>query len=398
MWYFDEVYHGYTAVEYARNNPAAYDPWASSPPGVAFEWVHPPLAKLIMSWSVHLFGPVSWAWRLPSAFFGTAVIGLTGVLAWVWFKDARLSLLASTFLALDGLVLVMSRLAMNDVFFLTFLLAALITYTLMWRSQSRERFVTWSILCGVTLGLALASKWTTVYILPVLGLDIAWRWWQSGKIFWKTLLPVGVSLGIFPIVMYLLAHTQYFSWGYTWSDFIMLQKQIWWYHTGLEATHPYQSTPLQWFLDIRPVWFFSGSTAEVSQNIYALGNPIFFWSGLVAVIFFAKRILLDSVSRAQNWTESFLFTCFLAVWLPWTFSPRIMFFYHFLPALPFLAIILARQIRLHERSTGKHSFVQTSVVLAGMAVWLIIFFPHLTALPVDRSWADSIYYIIPSWR
>ena len=30
--------------------------------------------------------------------------------------------------------------------------------------------------------------------------------------------------------------------------------------------------------------------------------------------------------------------CFLAFWLPWAFSPRIMFLYHFSPSIPFLSL------------------------------------------------------------
>jgi hypothetical protein len=29
---------------------------------------------------------------------------------------------------------------------------------------------------------------------------------------------------------------------------------------------------------------------------------------------------------------------------------------------------------------------------------LIIFYPHLTGLPVSAMWAQKIYYILPTWR
>lgn len=396
QWYFDEVYHGYTAVEYAKGNKAAYDPWANSPPGVAFEWVHPPLAKLIMSWSVMVFGPTSWAWRLPSAFFGTAVVGLTGILAWLWTKDQRVAWLASLFLALDGLNLVMSRVAMNDVFFLTFILLALISYTLAWEKTYNPRWIT---LSAVALGAALASKWTTLYITPVIAADLLWRWQRSRKAYWPPIWHAGVLFVILPPLLYLLSYSQYFAWGYSWENFVMLQKQIWWYHTGLEATHPYQSTPLQWILNLRPVWFYSSSTAFVSQNIYALGNPFFFWSGIVAVFYQIHSLIKQQKSnKPSDWGQVQMVMCYFALWVPWTFSPRIMFFYHYLPALPFLAIMLAKTLTQLERKDPRNYVVINIGLIGLMALWFLLFFPHLTALPVTAFWHKELFYFIPTWR
>lgn len=401
-WYFDEVYHGFTAVEMADGNRDVYDPWAAPPPNVAYEWVHPPLAKLIMAGSVWIFGAESWAWRLPSAIFGTAVIGLTGTLAWIWWGNARLALLASSILALDGLVLVMSRLAMNDVFFLSFLLLSLIAYSLSWKKQ---RWYIWVGVAAVSLGAALASKWTTLYILPLFGLDTIMRLWQDHqahlrdkkksilRLFW-----IGIIFAVAVPALYLLSHTQYFVWGYTWSEFIMLQKQIWWYHTQLVATHPYQSTPWQWILDLRPVWFYSGSTALESRNIYALANPVFLWSGLVATGILTYKTWL---SRPLDWASARVILAYVSLWLPWVISPRIMFFYHYLPALPFLAIILAKVMTDFENISPDKTPRRTQAITIWFclaALWLIVFYPHLTGLPVSLSWASEVYYFIPSWR
>lgn len=402
-WYFDEVYHGFTAVEYAKGNKDAYDPWASAPiPDVAYEWVHPPLAKIIMSWSVSLFGPVSWAWRLPSVFFGTAVIGLTGILAWVWFRNGRLALLASTFLAVDGLTFVMSRLAMNDVFFLTFLLLCLIFYSLAW--QKPNRFIVFILAAAVAFGAAISSKWTTIYLTPVLGIDLLYRWGNSRKFVWRPLLVTSLAFILLVPAMYLLSHAYYFAWGYTWADFVMLQKQIWWYHTGLDATHPYQSVPWQWLFDLRPVWFYSGTENGWSKNIYALGNPIFFWAGLVAVGLQLRQIIKNTLLRIPTpWPAILVLLTYVCLWLPWTFSPRIMFFYHYLPALPFLAIALAKGLVTFE--TGPDQTLShlsrirfTLILFSLMAGWFIIFYPQLSATPISLEWAQKIYYVLPSWR
>lgn len=49
QYIYDEVYHAYTAGQYAAGNRDAYV-WYTQPPreGVAYEWTHPPLGKLLL--------------------------------------------------------------------------------------------------------------------------------------------------------------------------------------------------------------------------------------------------------------------------------------------------------------------------------------------------------------
>jgi len=62
---FDEVYHVPTLRAYSQNNPAGYEWWQTAPePNTAYDWLHPPLAKLIQAASVKILGDNSFAWRL----------------------------------------------------------------------------------------------------------------------------------------------------------------------------------------------------------------------------------------------------------------------------------------------------------------------------------------------
>ena len=62
---FDEVYHGFTAKEYAKGEIKAWEWWNTPPPGVAYEWTHPPLAKEIMAVSLKIFNTEDpWGWRI----------------------------------------------------------------------------------------------------------------------------------------------------------------------------------------------------------------------------------------------------------------------------------------------------------------------------------------------
>ncbi len=84
---FDEVYHGFTAKEYLKGSKDAWNPWAVSPNGVAYEWLHPPISKEIMTLSMFLLKSTDpWAFRLPGAILGVVSIFLVFKIGILLFK------------------------------------------------------------------------------------------------------------------------------------------------------------------------------------------------------------------------------------------------------------------------------------------------------------------------
>src|SRR5258708_10049070 len=81
---------------------------------------HPPLAKEFMALSILVFGDTSFAWRFFSALFGFGSIILIYLISYYLFKNRRVALLYALVASLDGLLLFMSRIAMNDSYFLFF--------------------------------------------------------------------------------------------------------------------------------------------------------------------------------------------------------------------------------------------------------------------------------------
>jgi dolichyl-phosphate-mannose--protein O-mannosyl transferase len=244
-------------------------------------------------------------------------------------------------------------------------------------------------------GLALATKWTAVYLLAVLGMDFLASWvFRRRRYSLKALLAVFASLVLLPAGVYLASYAQYFRMGYDWPAFGALQKQMWMYHTGLKATHAYQSKPWQWALNLRPVWLYSRSGPDGRiADIYDLGNSVVLYLGLGAM----ASLAVQGLRRAQ-WPAAFLLAAYLVLWLPWSLSPRIMFFYHYLPAVPMLCVAggLLLDRWLENRRRWVRLIGWTVPILA--AAWFVFFFPHMTAIPVGRAWSDAAYYWIPSWR
>jgi dolichyl-phosphate-mannose--protein O-mannosyl transferase len=229
----------------------------------------------------------------------------------------------------------------------------------------------------------------------LLGADFLVSWvFRLRRYSLKDLIGVFGCLAVLPAAAYLAAYGQYFAMGYTWRDFIELQHQMWLYHTGMAASHPYQSTPWQWLLNVRPVWLYAHNRQDGRvANIYNLGNSVVLYFGLVAMAALAMRQF-----RRPIWPALFLLAGYLILWAPWSLSPRLMFFYHYLPAVPLLCV--ASGLLLDRWQANRHRWIRVAAwsVVGLSAAWFIFFFPHMTAISVPPWWANSAYYWIPSWR
>ncbi|MFH1955419.1 MAG: phospholipid carrier-dependent glycosyltransferase [Patescibacteria group bacterium] len=155
--YFDEVYHAFTARLILHNDPKAWEWWNPHPEGFAYEWTHPPLAKLGMLLGMKMFGENSFGWRFPGALLGVGSVLLVFLLASEIFKDKLTGILSSAVFALDGLPVVMSRIGMNDSYILFFVLLSIYLFI---KKQD--------YLSAFSFGLALSSKWSVIWAIPIL--------------------------------------------------------------------------------------------------------------------------------------------------------------------------------------------------------------------------------------
>lgn len=377
-FYFDEVYNAFTTLEFVKGKRAAYEWWHPSPGGgTAYGWTHPPLAKLISALGVLAFGPNSFGWRVTNVLVGVGVIYLTYLISLDLLNAKRYALVAAALAATDGLLLVQSRINMNDIvatFFVLLSFWAFIRYRLRATRPALVRL-------GLMLGLLVSTKWTGLYAVALFG---TWLVFSHRKI-----ILLGVSLLVIPAAVYLLSYSQYFILGGTWKNFLELQKQMWWYNTNLEASHAYQSPWWSWPLMLRPVWYFVDYGKDTVANIYAQGNPILWWLGLPAILFTIYYSL-----KTKSWRTWLIVVGYLSFWLPWAAAPRVMFIYHYLPAVPFLCIALAYSAS--QISISHRKFVVIGI--CGLVIGIFVYFyPHWTGLPVSLAWAQQ-YFWLTSWR
>jgi predicted membrane-bound dolichyl-phosphate-mannose-protein mannosyltransferase len=110
-------------------------------------------------------GSNAFAWRLAGIIFGAILVGLIYLLAATMFRRRRIAALAAAFVAVDGMSYVMSRIAMNDIYVATFIVAAYLLFWQVW-SGRWKRSAWWALpLVGVLIGLAASSKWVGWYAL-----------------------------------------------------------------------------------------------------------------------------------------------------------------------------------------------------------------------------------------
>ena len=388
--YFDEVYHATTAQQYLRGE----DPT---------EWVHPPTAKLLIAVGVALFGYEPWAWRLVPALAGTLLGPLFLMLAWRVTPTGRAALLATALLLLDGVFLVQSRVAMTNVFAVLFqILSALLVL----RAATEDRLsVARTAGAGVALGLALSTRWTSLWAWGFLGLvflalrarRILEKSDRPRSVWVRELALAGLTFGALPVAVYFASYVPWMMQGHTVADVVRLQGSIWDYHSQLSATHNYFSPWWTWPWLYRPTWYFWWSNDQWVRGIVALGNPAIWWVSVPAVIW-----ALVGGLRAADPRRVFAGAGFCLLYLPWALSPRTLNFGHYLfEALPYACLALG--MLLDRAWDGRFGYgARGYLVLA--ALLFLLFLPLYTAIPVSQTlwafrfpWGGGLWTWFPSW-
>ena len=381
IYIFDEVYHVPTIRAYSQNNPQGYEYWQKAPePNTAYDWLHPPLAKLFQAGSIKILGDNSLAWRLPSAIFGTASIAALYFLALTIFKNQKIALLSAAIFSLDGLQLTMSRITMNDIFLTTWLIFTLKFFYQFLTTKTKTKTKKYLYLTGLFTGLSLATKHSAILLYPIFAFWLLPQLIKSKSKF-RFFLSLNLNLILLPLLIYFLSYTQFFLQGHTLEQFKQLHQQIYWYQTNLSATHDYQSKAWQWPLLIRPVWFHVKYFPNKIANIYNFGNPAIFWGGLVAVFY----------TLAQKLTKktAYLFISYFILFFPFVFSPRIMFLHHYLPALSILPIIISQAIYKQKKLTIYYLILT--------AILFLFFYPINTAIPIPKRLLKYFFWF-PTWK
>jgi dolichyl-phosphate-mannose--protein O-mannosyl transferase len=361
---FDEVYHAKTALQYLQGERPT-------------EWVHPPTAKLLIAIGVWLFGYEPWAWRLLPALAGIAIAPVFYYLARTVLATERAAVLAAVLLLADGVYLVQSRTAMTNIFAVLFQLAACLFVV---RSGLQDRLpvkgMAWA---GLFLGLALSTRWTSLWATGFLGLVLlALR--QERILRLRELSLTTLAFAALPVALYVLSYLPWQQQGREWSELWPHQKDIWNYHATLNAEHPYFSKWWTWPWLVRPTWYyFKQLDGEIIRGIVAIGNPALWWVSVPVTVW----ALVTGFARRDP-RRIFSGMGFVCLYLPWGISPRTLNYSHYLfEAIPYACLSLGAL--LDHRWKGPWSPLARGYVTFVLLLFLF-FLPFLVALPVPASW------------
>jgi dolichyl-phosphate-mannose--protein O-mannosyl transferase len=241
---------------------------------------------------------------------------------------------------IDGLFIVDSRIAVIDIWYVTF---GAIAYLLLFeylRTPPVRRQPTILIALGVALGLNLASKlfipfftWLTVVIfLSILSVR-AERAHRSERAWRRGLAPAAlVSSAAAATYLAVYLPNYYLGWWHSVWDIPKYFKDVVGYEAAVaNATHPYSSKWWTWPFLLRPVWYhFKDVPGDASHvvGVWGGGNPLLWWGGFAAII-----VALARGIRERHLASVFLVTAFILHYVVWSWIGRTLFQYHYLPSL-----------------------------------------------------------------
>jgi dolichyl-phosphate-mannose-protein mannosyltransferase len=330
------------------------------------------------------------------------MILLIALIAHKLFRSTALTALASALMAIDGLALVHSRTALLDNFLVFFILIA--TYFFI-----TKRYW-WT---GIALGFAMGTKWSALYFLIAFGLIGLYRAFthHSGRDLIKPTLTRIAQFGITPVLLYLSTWTGWLTSNRGWdrnyssnifTSFIYYHQQILDFHTGLTAQHSYQANPWSWLAMGRPTSFYYQTpkgcgASSCSQEILALGTPLLWWLGTVAIAVVIGLWIRSLVLRRLDPALTIIVTGIAAGYLPWFFfQQRTVFTFYAIAFEPFLILALvysARSIMNTYAGAGQ---------IAVATIFIVLFLNFLYFLPIFlgdvityQAWHARMWF--PSW-
>ena len=428
--YFDETYYAPQGLEMIQRGVEE---------GFA---VHPPVGKWLIGLGIAIFDYDAFGFRAASAAAGTLTVLFTYFAGVRLFRRRGVAALAAFFVAIDGLALTMSRIAMLDVFLSMFVMLGLWFLLkdrdVQWSDLPQgpavperplpRRSHRWRWMAGIAFGLAVSTKWSAVLAIGGAGLfvgisELLWRYRLTGSPFrrwWRGAASALLTLVVVPILVYVVSYAGWFT---NFSDTRLgleecpdgvcnisvpdiasrwwgEQRQIAYFHRTLTAEHPYRSQPTTWPYLGRPVAYYyeacddeklaAGECVTEQGNveeILGIGNPAIWWLGLLALP------IAGWFSARGDWRALAILGFYAVQYVPWLIVPRPNFLFYMTPVVPFLCLAVAYALWRVSAAWFLRWLPAAATVTAVVA--FLFWYPLWTAIEVPmeswqlRIWLDS---------
>lgn len=403
--YFDEIYHARTAYEFVHGLHT-------------YEWTHPPLGKTIMSLGIRMFGMNPFGWRIMGTLLGILMVPILYAFGKRFFKVTWMAAFVTILFTFDFMHFSQTRIATIDVF-VTFFIILMYYFMYQYTQMSfydTKLTKTWIPLglCGISMGLGIASKWTGIYAGVGLAVIFFWNLYKRFREYQyakkhtehryivhhfkeytiKTILFCIVFFVVIPLIIYTLSYIPFEDSRGTGliEKIIHNQEAMFNYHKGVTSEHPYSSMWYQWPIMYRPIWYYSGHINNtISEGISAFGNPLVWWAGIPAFLYLVYLMWKEKDKRA-----GFLVIAYLAQYVPWFFVTRVIFIYHYFPSVPFVAMMLAYSIFKIVKKWPKLK-VGVWIYAAAVVGLFLLFYPVLSGQPINKNFVFTFLRWFDSW-
>ena len=424
VFVFDEIYYAKFANNYLTNTP--------------FFNSHPPLSQYLIAIGIWigdrlpigqdttntLTGSLhsTFSYRWMNALFGSFIPPLVAALAYQLSQRMSYAFLAALFISLDGLFLVDSRYALNNIFLIFFgLLGQLLVLIASGNSEWRYRLI--MLGAGISFGASIACKWNGlsflfgIYILIFIAK--VWRLIKSDsqlldlansrldRLASVSLIEIVFSLAIIPITIYSLLWIPHLIQNPQ-PNFIDVQWSILNYHEQVgngTGIHPYCANWYTWPLLMRPLaYYFTEYKPNYYYDVHAMGNPLLWWLALAAIfgsiwlVIKNSWLIIDKLTIEQTilapigalninyiTVPLFIVINYAINLLPWLKVTRCLFIYHYMGAILFAIMGLAWLVDLGLRSSSKLWQAAGLTAIFSVATTFVFWLPIYLGLSIEKS-------------
>ncbi|MDO5393135.1 MAG: glycosyltransferase family 39 protein [Mycoplasmatota bacterium] len=377
--YFDEIYFARTAYDYKVGIEA-------------YEWVHPPLGKMLQAIPVLLFNNFSpFFYRLMGNIVGIIMIYVMYLFGKLLFQTRKWSIVAALLMFLDTFHFTQTRIGTVDSFLVLFIMLALyFMYRYVLIADNKKTL----FLSGLFFSLSIMVKWTGFLAGLALAIIYFSSQIQKRKPLKETFLYGTCFFVIIPLILYFGIYLIYPNNQVTYTNspkaVITQTSKMYEYHSTLEAEHAFSSPWYSWPISYRPVWYYTKNYSNITKGtIIAVGNVVIWWMGILS--FFIGIYLLI---KKKDKSVFLLLTTILSLWLPYIFIGRVMFLYHFFPVLPFLMLLIIVSLKNFEEKTSI-TYI-TPVYLLAVLAFFLIYYPVISGLPMSKHYVDTLK-LFSSW-
>ena len=370
--YFDEIYFARTAYEYTQGMET-------------YEWTHPPLGKLIQAIPIYISNYLSpFNYRLMGNISGILMIAVMYIFAKELFKKRKYAIFASLLMAFDTFHFAQTRMGTVDSHLILFILLAscfMVKYT-----KNNKKF--YLLLSGIFFGLSVSVKWTGLYGGIALAIIFFTHLVKNKKLNKKTLLKGTLFFVVIPLFiyssLYLIFPNNKLNHTTNFESIINQQKDMYNYHSKLNATHYFSSKWYTWPISYKPVWYHQEIlNNDTKETISGIGNIVIWWMGIIGFLYSLIKLI-----RTKDKQSFIIVVSMLSLWLPYAFIGRVMFLYHYFPVLPFMMLGIVNLFKSIEEKYKLKYLIPLYMIF--VIAFFIIYYPVISGIETPVSYIEKL--------